>query len=132
MAVMRCKNTFPYARSLSRIRNVGAVFQGNASMICWANHSAVGWRVTSNQISRRRKTERITEARECAPGAREAPGGRPGRPGPRRALARVPFPARGAAPLRSGPYEKTDRKAARRLNHRLRCDAGRRALSLKA
>src|SRR5262245_51824947 len=40
--------------SLSRTRYFGAVSHGNASVICCANHSAVGWRVTANHSNCRR------------------------------------------------------------------------------
>jgi hypothetical protein len=39
---MRRVNTLPKARSLSRTIYVGALSQGNASVIWRANHSAVG------------------------------------------------------------------------------------------
>src|SRR5439155_2107640 len=41
----RALNATPNALSLSRMRYFGALSQGNASVICHANHSAVGLRV---------------------------------------------------------------------------------------
>ncbi len=44
---------------------LGAVSQGNASVICRANHSAVGCWVTANHSSRRRRWPRTTNAKSC-------------------------------------------------------------------
>jgi hypothetical protein len=54
IAFTRRVKTCPYAPSLSRTRYAGAEAQGNASVICRANHAAVGCRVTSNHSSCRR------------------------------------------------------------------------------
>ena len=55
MAGTRTLNALPNARSLSRMRYVGAVSRGNTSVIWRANHSAVGFSVTANHNSCRRR-----------------------------------------------------------------------------
>ena len=49
IARTRALKTVANARSLSRMRYFGALSQGNASVICRASHSAVGFRVTAAQ-----------------------------------------------------------------------------------
>ena len=55
IARTRALKTVANARSLSRMRYFGALSQGNASVICRASHSAVGFRVTAAHSSRRRR-----------------------------------------------------------------------------
>ena len=50
------------ALSLSRMRYFGALSQGNASVICRASHSAVGFRVTAVHNSRLRRWLRTRNA----------------------------------------------------------------------
>ena len=64
MARTRALNTLPNARSLSRMRYSGALCQGNASVICRANHSAVGLRVTAVHTSHRRWWPKIRKRME--------------------------------------------------------------------
>ena len=56
------EDTWQNARSLSRMRYFGALSQGNASVICRASHSAVGFRVTAVHSSRRRRWLRTRNA----------------------------------------------------------------------
>jgi hypothetical protein len=58
MARTRALNAPPNALSLSRMRYLGAVSQGNASVIWRASHSAVGFWVTANHNSCRRRWPR--------------------------------------------------------------------------
>ena len=66
IAWMRRVNTLPKARSLSRTIYVGALSQGNASVIWRANHSAVGCRVTANHSNCRRPWPRTRKAKSCS------------------------------------------------------------------
>src|SRR5262249_11919017 len=65
IARTRALNAAPKALSLSRMRNFGAVFHGNASVIWRANHSAVGLRVTANHSNCRRLWPRTRHAKRC-------------------------------------------------------------------
>ena len=65
IARTRALNTAPNARSLSRTRYFGVVSHGNASVICRANHSAVGLRVTANHSNCRRLWPRTRNAKSC-------------------------------------------------------------------
>jgi hypothetical protein len=56
IARTRALNAPPNALSLSRMRYLGAVSQGNASVIWRASHSAVGFWVTANHNSSRRRS----------------------------------------------------------------------------
>jgi hypothetical protein len=51
--------------SLSRIRYLGAVSQGNASVIWRASHSAVGFWITANPNSCRRRWPRTRNTNSC-------------------------------------------------------------------
>ncbi len=62
IAWTRALKTLPNALSLSRMRYSGPLSQGNASVICRANHSAVGFPVTAVHTSRRRRWQRTRNA----------------------------------------------------------------------
>jgi hypothetical protein len=65
IARTRALNATPNALSLSRMRYFGALSHGNASVICRANHSAVGLRVTASHNKRRRSWLRTRNANSC-------------------------------------------------------------------
>jgi hypothetical protein len=58
-------NAPPNALSLSRMRYLGAVSHGNASVIWRASHSAVGFWVTANHNSCRRRWPRTRNTNSC-------------------------------------------------------------------
>src|SRR5205814_1656169 len=66
IARTRALNATPNARSLSRMRYLGAFSHGNASVIWRASHSAVGFRVTAIHNNCRRPWPRITNANSCS------------------------------------------------------------------
>jgi hypothetical protein len=70
IAWIRRVNTPPKALSLSRTTYVGALSQGNASVIWRANHSAVGCRITANHSSCRRPWPRNKKCQELLKGNR--------------------------------------------------------------
>jgi len=65
IARTRALNVPPNALSLSRMRYLGAVSQGKASVIWRASHSAVGFWVTANHNSCRRRRPRTSNANSC-------------------------------------------------------------------
>jgi hypothetical protein len=65
IARTRALNATPNAPSLSRMRYFGALSHGNASVIWCADHSAVGFRVTSTHNNRRGPWPRIRNANSC-------------------------------------------------------------------
>jgi len=66
IARTRALNGTPNALSLSRMRYVGALSQGHASVIWRASHSAVGFRVTTIHSSCRRRWPRTRNANSCS------------------------------------------------------------------
>ncbi len=72
IARTRALNATPNALSLSRMRYFGALSQGNASVICRANHSAIGLRVTATTTTiagdgREQETRIVAERQSSEP-----------------------------------------------------------------
>jgi hypothetical protein len=65
MTRTRPLNASPNALSLSWMRYLGAVSRGNASVIWRASHSAVGFWVTANHNSCRRRWPRTRNTKSC-------------------------------------------------------------------
>jgi hypothetical protein len=72
IARTRALNATPNDLSLSRMRCFGALSQGNASVICWANHSAIGLRGTATTTTiagdgREQETRIVAERQSSEP-----------------------------------------------------------------